>query len=278
MRVIRSVREMQALAAQWRVQGTSVGFVPTMGCLHSGHFSLVDVAKKRAGAVVVSIFVNPVQFGPGEDYERYPRAEAADFAGCEAHGVDVVFAPSAAEMFPEGFSTYANEEQCSRGLCGETRPGHFRGVATVVLMLLNIVQPEFAVFGQKDAQQVAVLKKMVRDFFLPVSLVVAPIARDSDGLALSSRNRYLTATERTVAPELFAALNAGKVAAGGRDVAAVRGAVEAHLGRFPDFRIQYIGIVNATTMRPIGAVESGNTLLAVAVYLGATRLIDNILI
>lgn len=280
MQVIRSVHEMQSLAMQMRTQGKLIGFVPTMGCLHEGHLRLVDGAKDKADVVVVSIFVNPTQFGPNEDYERYPRVEAGDLAACEARGVNIVFIPDAAEMFPANFSTYVQDELCSRGLCGDFRPGHFRGVATVVLMLFNIVRPDTAIFGQKDAQQAAVLKKMVSDLFVPVTIELAPIAREEDGLAMSSRNRYLTAPQRKLAPELLAALNAGKaaVASGERRAKAVRDAVAAHLAQFPDFRLQYIGVVHAATMQPVEEIEPGKTLLAVAVFLGATRLIDNVLL
>ena len=232
MQIVRSVREMQTLSAQVIAKGRRIGFVPTMGCLHEGHLRLVDVARGAADCVVVSIFVNPVQFGPGEDFARYPRTEARDVAACEGRGVDVVFMPVAGELFPEDFSTYANEELCSRGLCGEARPGHFRGVATVVLMLFNVVRPDVAVFGQKDAQQVAVIRKMARDWFLPVKIVVAPTVREGDGLALSSRNRYLSAEERVVAPGLFEALDAARVAvaSGERRAAVVCEGVRARQG------------------------------------------------
>ena len=281
MRIVRSICEMQTCAAQLRTQRKAVAFVPTMGCLHEGHLRLVDMAREQARAVVVSIFVNPVQFGPGEDFEKYPRTEVADIAACESRGVDVVFLPHAKEMFPPDFSTFVEETLCSTGLCGTFRHGHFRGVATVVLMLLNIVRPDVAIFGQKDAQQIAVLRKMVADLFLPVEIVTGPTVREMDGLALSSRNRYLSTEERAVAPELSAALEAGRrTALPGVDATIVKEAVAAHLARFPLFRVQYIAFVDAVSMRPIDTVPSEReaALLAVAAHLGATRLIDNILI
>jgi len=312
MQVIRSVSEMQEVSAALRTAGKTIALVPTMGCLHEGHMSLVSIARDRAnrattgdagnrpaadGAVIVSIFVNPTQFGPGEDFARYPRTENADLAACENAGADIVFLPDASEMFPPDFSTFVEERERSRGLCGEFRPGHFRGVATVVLLLFNIVRPDIAVFGQKDAQQAAVLRKMRDDLRLPVALEIAPVSREADGLARSSRNRYLAPAERTVAPQLFAALNAGASAArAGANATGIRAAVAAHLAQFPQFRPQYIALVDADTMRPLnddgnsgnngdatstagGGSErerEGRRLLAVAAHLGPTRLIDNI--
>jgi pantoate--beta-alanine ligase len=268
------------LSAQMVSQGRRIGFVPTMGCLHEGHLRLVDIAREASDCVVVSVFVNPSQFGPGEDFSRYPRTEEADVAACAGRGADLVFMPAAGEMFPADFSTYAGEELCSRGLCGEARPGHFRGVATVVLMLFQIVRPALAVFGQKDAQQVAVIRKMVRDWFLPVEIVVAPTVREVDGLALSSRNRYLSAEERAAAPGLFAALEAGRaaVASGERSAAVVCGRVRARIEGAKGFRVQYVAAVDAVTMAPVDGVTPGGTLLVAAAFLGAPRLIDNVLL
>jgi pantoate--beta-alanine ligase len=289
MQIIRSARQMRELSRKLNASDKTIAFVPTMGCLHEGHLSLIQIAKENADAVVVSIFVNPTQFGPGEDFAKYPRTEEADLAACEQAGVDAVFLPPVEELYPEGFSTYVSEELCSQGLCGEFRPGHFRGVATVVLMLFNIVSPDVAVFGQKDAQQVAVLRKMVADLLVPVKIVVAPIAREPDGLARSSRNRYLSDEDRALAPKLYEALLAGKAAAvdagTGVDARTVKNAVSGHLARFPQFRIQYIALVDAITMRPLDTLEcgvakagkgKGKILLAIAVHLGATRLIDNL--
>jgi pantoate--beta-alanine ligase len=247
----------------------------------------MQIAKTKTDAVVVSIFVNPTQFGPGEDFAKYPRTEEADLVACKEAGVDAVFLPPVEEVFPADFSTFVSEEMCSQGLCGRFRPGHFRGVATIVLILFNIVRPNLAVFGQKDAQQVAVLRKMVADLFVPVEIVVAPIAREADGLARSSRNRYLSDAERALAPKLYEALQAGKAAAdGGGKISAriVKDAVGGHLARFPQFQIQYIELVNAGTMRPVDWLDMGGNrghkekfLLALAVQLGTTRLIDNII-
>lgn len=278
MQVIRSVHEMQSLAMQLRTQGKLIGFVPTMGSLHEGHLRLVDIAKEKTDVVVVSIFVNPAQFGPNEDFEKYPREEEADVEKCAGRGADIVFIPEAKEFYPANFSTYANEELCSRGLCGDFRPGHFRGVATVVLMLFNVVRPDLAVFGKKDAQQVAVLRKMVGDLFVPVAVVEAPIAREEDGLAMSSRNRYLSAEQRKTAPRLYATLQAAAtaVAGGERRAKAVQEQVTAELSAGDAFRVQYASVVDAETMQPVEEITPGRTLLAVAAFLGVTRLIDNV--
>ena len=278
MQVIRSVHEMQSLAMQLRTQGKLIGFVPTMGCLHEGHLSLVDAAKEKADVVVVSIFVNPTQFGPNEDFEKYPRDEAVDVEKCAERGADIVFVPDAKEFYSANFSTVVSEELCSRGLCGDFRPGHFRGVATVVLMLFNVVRPDLAVFGRKDAQQVAVIRKMVGDLFVPVAIVEAPIAREEDGLAMSSRNRYLTAEQRKLAPRLYTVLQtaAATVASGERRAKAVQEQVSAALSEGDAFRVQYVGVVDAETMQPVEEISPGRTLLAVAAFLGATRLIDNV--
>lgn len=278
MQVIRSVHEMQSLAMQLRAQGKLIGFVPTMGSLHEGHLRLVDIAKEKTDVVVVSIFVNPAQFGPNEDFEKYPREEEADVEKCAGRGADIVFIPEAKEFYPANFSTYANEELCSRGLCGDFRPGHFRGVATVVLMLFNVVRPDLAVFGKKDAQQVAVLRKMVGDLFVPVAVVEAPIAREEDGLAMSSRNRYLSAEQRKTAPRLYATLQAAAtaVAGGERRAKAVQEQVTAELSAGDAFRVQYASVVDAETMQPVEEITPGRTLLAVAAFLGVTRLIDNV--
>lgn len=263
---------------QLRAQGKLIGFVPTMGSLHEGHLRLVDIAKEKTDVVVVSIFVNPAQFGPNEDFEKYPREEEADVEKCAGRGADIVFIPEAKEFYPANFSTYANEELCSRGLCGDFRPGHFRGVATVVLMLFNVVRPDLAVFGKKDAQQVAVLRKMVGDLFVPVAVVEAPIAREEDGLAMSSRNRYLSAEQRKTAPRLYATLQAAAtaVAGGERRAKAVQEQVTAELSAGDAFRVQYASVVDAETMQPVEEITPGRTLLAVAAFLGVTRLIDNV--
>ncbi|MDP4693582.1 MAG: pantoate--beta-alanine ligase, partial [Opitutales bacterium] len=191
MQTIQSVNEMQSHAIGLRSSGRLIGLVPTMGCLHEGHLSLIDIAKEKADKVIVSIFVNPTQFGPNEDYDRYPRMLEEDIEKCRERGADIVFNPSLSEMYPDGYSTYVTEEAISEGLCGISRPHHFRGVTTVCLKLFNITRPDIAVFGQKDAQQCAVIRKVVNDLNIPAEVVIGPTHRDPDGLATSSRNAYL---------------------------------------------------------------------------------------
>ncbi|MDR0535243.1 MAG: pantoate--beta-alanine ligase [Puniceicoccales bacterium] len=285
MRVFRTVQQMRKFSDSIAKKGRKTAFVPTMGCLHEGHLSLIETARKEADAVVVSIFVNPVQFGQNEDFSKYPRTEEEDLKACRKAGVSAVFLPAVTEIFPEGFSTYVSEESRSNGLCGAFRPGHFRGVATIVLMLFNIVRPHVAIFGQKDAQQAAVLRKMAADLFIPVKIRVAPVSREADGLARSSRNRYLSAGERAVASELYAALQAGRAAAHASGLQLhpriITDAVATHLARHPQFKTQYIALVDAETMRPVqGPVspKEERLVLAAAVHLGKTRLIDNILL
>lgn len=279
MQVLHSIAETRAAVRALRAGGQSVGFVPTMGALHEGHLSLVRAAKAGCGAVVVSIFVNPTQFGPNEDFAKYPRTFEADCTALEREGVDVVFAPTAREMYAPGASTFVDVEGVSGRLDGASRPGHFRGVATVVAKLLNIVGPDQAFFGQKDAAQVAVLKKMVGDLNLPVELVVCPIVREPDGLAMSSRNRYLSAEERRQALVLHRALNevqrleeSGVTAA--RDLIA---AAEAVLAGEAAVRVDYCKIVDADTLEDVADVRGG-ALVAVAAFVGTTRLIDNLVL
>lgn len=278
MQIIHDPREMRRTALALRAAGRRIAFVPTMGALHEGHMRLVDEARLRGDFVVVSVFVNPTQFGPQEDFSQYPRTLDADAALCRERGADCVFAPPSDGMYAPDFSTYVNEELCSRGLCGDFRPGHFRGVATVVTMLFNIVQPHAAIFGAKDGQQCAVIRKMVDDLFIPVEIVVVETVREADGLALSSRNRYLTPELRAKAPALYRALLAAKsaVASGERDPGAVRAVFEKNLSGEPAFRLQYFTLSDARTMTPVTRVEPGKTLAAVAAHLGETRLIDNL--
>ena len=269
---------MQAESLSLRASGRRIAFVPTMGALHEGHMSLVDEARRRGDIVVVSIFVNPTQFGPNEDFSKYPRTLDADAALCRARGVDIVFAPPSDGMYAADFSTFVDEGLCSQGLCGDFRPGHFRGVATVVTMLLNLVQPHVAIFGAKDAQQCAVIRKMVADLFMPVEIVVAETVRESDGLALSSRNKYLSSEDRAVAPALYRALSAAKAAvdAGETEAEPVRRTFETELAKAPAFRLQYLVLADARTMAPVTVVKPGSTLAVTAAYLGGTRLIDNL--
>ncbi len=278
MQIIHDPREMQRASLALRVAGRRIAFVPTMGALHEGHMRLVDEAARRGDFIVVSVFVNPTQFGPKEDFSKYPRTLDADAALCRERGAHVVFAPPSDGMYAPDFSTYVSEELCSQGLCGDFRPGHFRGVATVVMMLFNLVQPHVAIFGAKDGQQCAVIRKMVDDLFIPVEIIVADTVRETDGVALSSRNRYLSKENRTKAPALYRALLAAKsaVASGEGDAGALRAIFEQNLSVEPAFRLQYFTLSDSRTMAPVTLVRPGHTLAAAAAYLGETRLIDNL--
>jgi pantoate--beta-alanine ligase len=248
-----------------------------MGALHEGHLSLVRLARRESDFVVVSIFVNPLQFAPGEDFARYPRAEEKDLALLAAEDVHAVYLPAAADLYPADFSTAVEVSGVSEGGEGEARPGHFRGVATVVLALFNLVQPDVAVFGEKDAQQVAVLRQMVRDLHLPVVIVPGPTIREADGLAMSSRNAYLAPEERKAAAVLFRALSATRalIACGERRADALRTALRKELATEPRAQVEYAEVVDAETFQPVEQV-AGRLVLPLAVRLGATRLIDNI--
>jgi pantoate--beta-alanine ligase len=274
MKTVRTVRALQTLSAGWRARGETIGFVPTLGALHEGHRSLVRRARRENKRVVVSIFVNPTQFGPKEDLKRYPRPFRRDLALCRAAGVDAVFAPSAAGFYPPGFQTWVTVEELSRPLCGPFRPGHFRGVATVVLKLLNAAQAHRAYFGEKDFQQLRVVERLVRDLDVPVRVVPCPTVRERDGLALSSRNRYLTPAERRAAPLLRLALRtAAQVLRSRRNAPAAERAARAALARGGLRRIQYVSVVDPRTLRPWGG--RGPARIAAAIYVGRTRLIDN---
>ncbi len=285
MKIIAGVDEMRAESALLRRQSVSLALVPTMGALHAGHLALVQEAKRRADAVVVSIFVNPSQFGAGEDYDAYPRMLDADLEQlADLGGVDVVFAPSAAGMYPDGPAAQRSVVSVGRlteHLCGAYRPGHFDGVSTVVLKLFNICAPTIAVFGRKDAQQFLVLRRMARDLNLGIEVVGIPTVRENDGLALSSRNTYLTAEERKQAPVLFRAVTAAEnsIQAGERDGAAVRRVMEACLGESSLAKVQYAEVVDADELQPVSElVPSSEVLAAVAVFFGSTRLIDNVFV
>ena len=279
MKIIHDIAEMQAASRAARLGGLSIGFVPTMGALHQGHLSLVRRARTHSSLVVVSIFVNPLQFGPSEDFARYPRTLESDCALLETEGVDLVFAPSTEQMYPAGATTAVYVEELSERLDGRSRPGHFRGVSTVVAKLFYIVQPDCAVFGQKDAAQVAVLRRMVRDLNMPIELIVAPIARDSDGLALSSRNAYLTPEDRRRALVLHRALQKVEELAGSGEMNSerLRSAALYALADEPAAVLDYLEIVNPDTLLPVDTVGQG-ALVAVAATFGATRLIDNVLL
>jgi pantoate--beta-alanine ligase len=276
MQVFSTVHEMRAACRTVRKSGQSLALVPTMGALHAGHIALVRAARAQCDVVAASIFVNPTQFGPNEDFSKYPRTFEKDCALLEAEGVAMVFAPQPEEMYPKGASTLVEVEGVGDRLDGRSRPGHFRGVATVVAKLFHIVGPDKAFFGQKDAAQVAVLRSMVRDLNFALDLVVCPTVREPDGLALSSRNRYLSAEERGRALALSRALNviAATYGAGQKDVERLLESGHSVLATEPDVRIDYLEIVNADTLLPLTEAVSG-ALVAVAAYVGATRLIDN---
>jgi pantoate--beta-alanine ligase len=280
MQVIASIFDMQSTAEDLRSKDRLIGLVPTMGALHEGHLSLIRLAKERADTVIVSIFVNPAQFGANEDFASYHRDLPRDVELCEKAGADLVFAPTAEEIYPKGYSTYVTEESISKTLCGISRPSHFRGVTTIVAKLFNIIRPDLAVFGQKDAQQVAVIKKMVNDLHFCVDIVVAPTVREPDGLAMSSRNRNLTATQRTEALAIFQALHKAKEMVDGGVYNADRLIAEAthHMGERRRVRVIYTSIVDRGTMEAVREVLPGKAMMAIAVWVDEVRLIDNILL
>lgn len=279
MKTIETVGEMVQLAKAWRQEGKKVGLVPTMGYLHQGHLSLAAAARMDCDIVVMSIFVNPTQFGPNEDYEAYPRDLSHDQVLAEGAGVDYLFAPQPGDMYPNGYSTFVNVEGVTDYLCGAKRPGHFRGVATVVSKLFHIVQPEKAYFGQKDGQQVAVLRRMVADLNMPVEIIARPIVREADGVALSSRNVYLNAEQRQQAVVLSQGLAKARelFVRGERDGEKLKQAVVNMIQTASLSKIDYVQLVDGDTMAPIDRI-TGKAMLAVAVYFGETRLIDNVLL
>ena len=279
MEVIRSATEMQARAMALKKEGKSIGFVPTMGSLHAGHLSLVDLIKEQCDVLLLSIYVNPTQFGVGEDFEKYPRDLDKDLEMCESRGVDLVFAPESTEIYQADASTFVIEESLGKGLCGNARPNHFRGVATVCAKLFNLCQPDKVALGQKDAQQVVVLKRMIRDLHFPIEVVVGPILREPDGLAMSSRNAYLEPKQRENALLIFKSLEAARKVVeekGSNNVDRVKAEAMNVLtsGRF--LRVNYVEVVNRETMRPETEVVAGRSLLAVAVWVDQVRLIDNL--
>ncbi len=276
MQVARTITEARAIR---RALPGTWGFVPTMGYLHEGHLSLVRRARAENDHVAVSIFVNPTQFGPHEDYNRYPRDLERDLRLLEPLGVDLVFAPPVEEMYPPGFQTWVVVEEVTRPLEGAARPGHFRGVATVVTKLFNIIQPDRAYFGQKDAQQAVVIRRMVQDLNIPVEIVVCPTVREPDGLAMSSRNTYLSPEERRAATVLFRALQAAKARyeQGERDAERLRAIMREVIQAEPLARLDYVSVADPETLQELSRVED-RALLSLAVYIGKTRLIDNILL
>lgn len=277
--IVKTIEEVRAQVKAWRAEGLTVGLVPTMGYLHEGHQSLIARSVAENDRTVVSDFVNPIQFGPTEDLATYPRDIARDAALCESTGANLIFHPEADEMYAPDFCTYVDMDHLTKGLCGKTRPIHFRGVCTVVSKLFHIVQPDRAYFGQKDAQQLAVIRRMVRDLNMPLTIVGCPIIREEDGLAKSSRNTYLSAEERKAALCLSRGLNKGKAAveAGETDAEKVKAIITAEIEAEPLSRIDYVEIVDWNNLEPVSSTE-GSILAAVAVYIGKTRLIDNFII
>jgi pantoate--beta-alanine ligase len=279
VKICRTIAEMRAACRAARQEGRRLGFVPTMGALHAGHISLVRAARRQCDAVAVSIFVNPTQFGPKEDFSKYPRTFERDRELLEAEGVAIVFAPATEEMYTPGATTFVTVEGLSEKLCGRSRPGHFRGVATVVSKLFNIVEPDLAFVGQKDSAQAVIIRRMVRDLDLDVKIVVCPIVREPDGLALSSRNAYLDPRQRKQATVLYRALmRVATLAEGGESDSGQL--VAAALDVFkeePEVRLDYFEIVDTETLDPVANTSRG-ALVAVAAFVGSTRLIDNIVL
>jgi len=279
MKTIESISRMSTFSKIVKKEGKSIGLVPTMGALHEGHLSLARTAKKHADVVVMSIFVNPIQFGQSEDLDKYPRDFKRDEELARLAGVDVIFYPSASQMYPEGFSTYVDVEGLTDTLCGASRPGHFRGVTTVVMKLFAIVKPDVAYFGQKDAQQAIVINKMVNDLDLDVDVKVLPVVREKDGLAMSSRNVYLSTDERKEAAVLYQALRKAEelIRQGETETAKVIRAMEEMIKAKHNARIDYIAVVDPKNLKDAKTI-SGEALVALAVFIGKTRLIDNIIV
>ena len=279
MQIITAMSEMQSLADSLRRKGRTIGFVPTMGFLHAGHVSLIQRARQECDVVVASIFVNPTQFGPNEDFDRYPRDEAGDRATCKAAGVDVLFMPTASAMYPDTPSVFVIVEGISDILEGAVRPGHYRGVATVVSKLFHLVKPHKAFFGQKDYQQCAVIKRMVKGLDMDVDIVVLPTVRERDGLAMSSRNSYLSADERLKAAMIYRALSAAEQLAktGVREPEALKNKIQAVVREEKDIGIDYLEIVDPESLAPLASAQDSMVLL-IAVRIGRTRLIDNLLL
>ena len=279
MKIVETMKEVREQVKEWKKQGLSVGLVPTMGYLHEGHKSLIDRAVAENDKVVVSVFVNPMQFGPTEDLESYPRDMERDVALCENAGAALVFHPEPSEMYEDDFSSFVDMNTLTGGLCGKTRPIHFRGVCTVVAKLFNIVTPDRAYFGQKDAQQLAVIRHMVSDLSFGIEIVGCPIIREKDGLAKSSRNTYLSAEERNAALILSQSLKEGKalVEAGEKDAAKIKKVITDKINTEPLAKIDYVEVVDWKTLEPVSTIDAP-ILTAIAVYIGKTRLIDNFII
>ncbi len=277
MQIVNTIEDLRRLVLETRRSGRTIGFVPTMGYLHQGHLSLMQQARQENDLVIASVFVNPTQFGPNEDFDAYPRNPEQDRALMASVPVDAAFFPSVEALYPEGYATYVEVEgSLTSGLCGASRPGHFRGVATVVLKLFNLVQPDRAYFGMKDAQQVAVIRRMVRDLHVPVAVVGCPIVREPDGLAMSSRNVYLDPEERQDALVLSRSLQAAAalVQGGERQAETVIRRMQDLIAAVPSARVDYISLTDANSLEPVSALQ-GTVLAALAVRIGKTRLIDN---
>ncbi|MBI5789599.1 MAG: pantoate--beta-alanine ligase [Candidatus Schekmanbacteria bacterium] len=277
MKIIHSPQILQQELKAQHKTGAIIGFVPTMGALHEGHLSLIRRARRDCSLVVVSIFVNPTQFGPNEDYNAYPRTLEKDSLSSQQAGADIIFAPASAAMYPEGYQTYIEIRELTKGLCGATRPGHFTGVATVVCKLFNIVCPDFAYFGQKDYQQCQVIKRMAADLNFDLQIIVMPTVREADGLAMSSRNAYLSPEERKAATILYCALQKGQkmIQDGVQETALIRETLQNFTQLEKLAQIDYLEILHTETLAPISRIQLGHTLIVLAVKIGRTRLIDN---
>jgi len=279
MKVIKDIKEMQSISNALRMQGEIIGFVPTMGSLHEGHLSLIEKIKKESDKTIVSIYVNPTQFGPNEDFDKYPRNFERDEQLCADAGVDMVFYPQNNKMYSTDNFTYVITEQLANKLCGKSRPEHFRGVTTIVAKLFNIVKPHFAVFGQKDAQQCIIIQRMVDDLNFDVKIIIAPIKREADGLAMSSRNKYLSLQHRTNATIINSSLCEANelIKKGEKHSPVILDSIKNNLHSISDLKIDYVSIVNMQNLEPVATITK-NTLIAVAVNFDSTRLIDNIII
>jgi pantoate--beta-alanine ligase len=277
MEIIRNISKLKKLIRKWKNGNQTIGFVPTMGALHAGHLSLVKKARKETDRVIVSIFVNPMQFAPHEDLKKYPRPFAKDKALCRQAGADIIFYPTPEEIYPKGFKTYISMNELPDVLCGRSRPGHFNGVMTVVAKLLNITEPDIAYFGLKDYQQITIIKQMVRDININVSIKAMPIIREKDGLAMSSRNQYLTPDLRAKATRLYKALIKAKdsVKKGERSGSKIISQMKMIIKKGREAKIDYVSIVDRDTLQDITQIQKGKSLVALAVFIGKTRLIDN---
>ena len=279
MRIIRSIKEMADCSRRLRKKGQRIGFVPTMGYLHEGHLSLIRKARRETDIVVVSIFVNPAQFGPREDFRKYPRNFRGDRQLAESCGVDIIFYPNAKEMYPESYRTYVNVGEITENLCGASRPGHFRGVTTIVAKLFNIVQPDIAYFGQKDAQQAAVIEQMARDLNMPVKIKVLPTVREKDGLAMSSRNAYLNKKQRQDALVLHRSLLRARslIKSGEKNARRIKAVMKSMINKKRTAKIDYISIVDTKNLKDVDRIKN-RVLIALAIKIGPTRLIDNMVV